>query len=56
MKKMQYVDMQSWMGGEILLKGDKMRMGNCLELGVGLLDKVVLDVGSKIADEVKRKK
>ncbi|WP_260857711.1 asparagine synthase C-terminal domain-containing protein, partial [Bacillus pumilus] len=43
------------MGGDMLLKGDKMRMGNCVEVGVGLLDKVVLEGGSKIGEEVKTK-
>ncbi|WP_222122210.1 asparagine synthase-related protein, partial [Bacillus altitudinis] len=44
-----------WMGGDMVVKGDKMRMGNCVELGVPLLDKVVFEGGCKIGEELKRK-
>ncbi|MBD5072931.1 asparagine synthetase B, partial [Xanthomonas citri pv. citri] len=39
--KMQYVDIHTWMRGDILLKADKMTMANSLELRVPFLDKVV---------------
>ncbi len=52
---MQYVDIHTWMRGDILLKADKMTMANSLELRVPFLDKVVFDVASKIPDELKTK-
>ncbi|QHM19517.1 Asparagine synthetase (glutamine-hydrolyzing) 1 [Bacillus subtilis] len=53
--KMQYVDIHTWMRGDILLKADKMTMANSLELRVPFLDKVVFNVASKIPDELKTK-
>ncbi len=37
--KMQYIDMFTWLRGDILLKADKMTMANSLELRVPFLDK-----------------
>ena len=39
--KMQFVDLNMWMVGDILLKADKMSMANSLELRVPFLDKEV---------------
>ncbi|MCQ0955694.1 asparagine synthase C-terminal domain-containing protein, partial [Bacillus cereus] len=51
--KMQYIDMFTWLRGDILLKADKMTMANSLELRVPFLDKEVFDVASKIPTEFK---
>ncbi|WP_408007462.1 asparagine synthase (glutamine-hydrolyzing) [Pseudalkalibacillus sp. A8] len=47
--KMQYVDMHTWLRGDILVKADKMTMANSLELRVPFLDKEVFKVASQIA-------
>lgn len=46
--KMQYLDINMWMVGDILLKADRMSMANSLELRVPFLDKEVFDVASKL--------
>jgi asparagine synthase (glutamine-hydrolysing) len=46
--RMQYVDLFTWLRGDILVKADKMTMANSLELRVPFLDTVVFDVGSSI--------
>lgn len=46
--KMQYVDMHTWLRGDILVKADKMTMAHSLELRVPFLDRDVFDVASKI--------
>jgi asparagine synthase (glutamine-hydrolysing) len=46
--KMQYVDINLWMIGDILLKADKMSMANSLEIRVPFLDMEVFKVASKI--------
>ncbi len=46
--KMQYLDINLWMVGDILLKADRMSMANSLELRVPFLDKEVWKVASKI--------
>ncbi|WP_174734928.1 asparagine synthase (glutamine-hydrolyzing) [Mesobacillus harenae] len=46
--RMQYIDIHTWMRGDILLKADKMTMAHSLELRVPFLDKAVFDVASKI--------
>lgn len=51
--KMQYIDINLWMVGDILLKADKMAMANSLEVRVPLLDKEVFCVASKIPTEFK---
>ncbi|PCK20427.1 asparagine synthase (glutamine-hydrolyzing) [Bacillus pumilus] len=53
--KMQYVDIHTWMRGDILLKADKMTMANSLELRVPFLDKVVFEAAAKIPEELKTK-
>lgn len=51
--RMQYIDMQTWLPGDILLKADKMSMANSLELRVPFLDKHVFNVASKLPSEYK---
>lgn len=46
--KMQYLDINVWMAGDILLKADRMSMANSLELRVPFLDKEVFAVASRI--------
>ncbi|TKD72103.1 asparagine synthase (glutamine-hydrolyzing) [Pseudalkalibacillus hwajinpoensis] len=46
--QMQYVDIQTWLRGDILLKADKMTMANALELRVPFLDKEVFRVAREI--------
>ena len=45
---MQYLDINLWMVGDILLKADRMSMANSLELRVPFLDKEVFKVASKL--------
>ena len=45
---MQYIDMNTWLQGDILIKGDKMSMANSIELRVPFLDKEVMSVASKL--------
>lgn len=51
--KMQYIDIHTWLRGDILLKADKMTMANSLELRVPFLDKEVFDIASKIPTDMK---
>lgn len=46
--RMQFIDLNLWMVGDILLKADKMSMANSLEVRVPFLDKKVFDVARKI--------
>lgn len=46
--KMQYLDINMWLMGDILLKADKTSMANSLELRVPFLDKEVFKVASGI--------
>jgi asparagine synthase (glutamine-hydrolysing) len=46
--KMQYLDMNLWLPGDILLKADKMSMAHSLELRVPFLDKEVMELAKKI--------
>ena len=43
--RMQYVDLFTWLRGDILVKADKMTMANSLELRVPFLDTEVFGVG-----------
>ncbi|MBD7910836.1 MULTISPECIES: asparagine synthase (glutamine-hydrolyzing) [Clostridium] len=45
---MQNVDINTWLEGDILAKGDKMAMANSIELRVPFLDREVLEVAEKI--------
>ena len=51
--KMQYLDMNMWMVGDILLKADRMSMANSLELRVPFLDKEVFKVASSLPTELR---
>ena len=51
--RMQYVDLFTWLRGDILVKADKMTMANSLELRVPFLDTVVFDVASSIPTDLK---
>jgi len=46
--KMQYLDINVWLVGDILLKADRMSMANSLELRVPFLDKEVFKIASRI--------
>ncbi|OJH17328.1 asparagine synthase (glutamine-hydrolyzing) [Bacillus obstructivus] len=51
--RMQYIDIHTWMRGDILLKADKMTMAHSLELRVPFLDKEVFKIASKIPTSLK---
>ena len=51
--KMQYIDMNFWLIGDILLKADKMSMAHSLESRVPFLDKVLFDTARRIPTEFK---
>lgn len=46
--KMQYLDINMWLMGDILLKADKTSMANSLELRVPFLDKNVMELARQI--------
>ena len=46
--RMQYLDINRWMVGDILLKADRMSMAHSLELRVPFLDVKVFEVAAKI--------
>ena len=46
--KMQFLDLNMWLPGDILLKADKMSMANSIELRVPFLDRKVLELATKI--------
>lgn len=46
--RMQYLDINRWMVGDILLKADRMSMAHSLELRVPFLDKNVFEVAARI--------
>ena len=54
--KMQYIDINMWMVGDILLKADRMSMANSLELRVPFLDKEVFKVASTLPTNLKTPK
>ena len=51
--KMQYIDIHTWLRGDILVKADKMTMAHSLELRVPFLDKEVFAVAAKIDPSLK---
>lgn len=51
--KMQYLDVNVWLAGDILLKADRMSMANSLELRVPFLDRKVFDVASRVPRPLK---
>lgn len=46
--KMQYLDLNLWMPGDILLKADKMSMAHSIELRVPFLDNKVMELAKNI--------
>ncbi|MFJ5985865.1 asparagine synthase (glutamine-hydrolyzing) [Lentzea sp. NPDC092896] len=52
-EKMQYVDLYTWLRGDILVKADRMSMANSLEVRVPFLDYAVFDVAATIPRELK---
>ncbi len=53
--KMQYIDIKTWLIGDILQKGDKMSMAQSLEVRTPFLDRVVSEFAKKIPDNLKYK-
>ncbi len=51
--KMQYIDIHTWMTGDILVKADKMTMANSLELRVPFLDHHVFEYAATIPAKYK---
>jgi asparagine synthase (glutamine-hydrolysing) len=51
--KMQYVDVYTWLRGDILVKADRMSMAHSLELRVPFLDREVFEVAASIPVELK---
>ena len=51
--KMQYIDFNFWLIGDILLKADKMSMANSLEVRVPFLDRKLIDYASSIPTKYK---
>jgi asparagine synthase (glutamine-hydrolysing) len=52
-EKMQYIDIHTWLVGDILAKADKMTMANSLELRVPFLDKEVFSLARTLPDVLK---
>ncbi|EUJ43450.1 asparagine synthase (glutamine-hydrolyzing) [Listeria riparia] len=52
-ERMQYIDIHTWMRGDILLKADRMTMANSLEVRVPFLDKEVFRVAKDIPASMK---
>jgi asparagine synthase (glutamine-hydrolysing) len=46
--RMQYIDLNMWMPGDILMKADKMTMAHSLELRVPFLDKELFELARRI--------
>ncbi len=53
--KMQYIDIHTWLIGDILAKADKMTMAHSLELRVPFLDIEVARLASRLPDRFKWK-
>jgi asparagine synthase (glutamine-hydrolysing) len=51
--KMQYLDINVWLPGDILLKADRMSMANSVELRVPFLDRRVFDVAKRLPRRLK---
>jgi asparagine synthase (glutamine-hydrolysing) len=51
--KMQYVDLYTWLRGDILVKADRMSMAHSLELRVPFLDRQVFEVAATVPVELK---
>ena len=51
--KMQYIDLFTWLRGDILVKADRMSMAHSLELRTPFLDKSVFEVAARIPVDLK---
>jgi asparagine synthase (glutamine-hydrolysing) len=51
--KMQHIDIATWLKGDILVKGDRLSMGNSLEVRVPFLDKEVFAFASTLKNSDK---
>jgi asparagine synthase (glutamine-hydrolysing) len=51
--KMQYVDLYTWLRGDILVKADRMSMAHSLELRVPFLDRAVFEVAATVPVDLK---
>ena len=51
--KMQYVDLYTWLRGDILVKADRMSMAHSLELRVPFLDREVFEVAASVPVDLK---
>ena len=51
--QMQYIDIHTWLIGDILAKADKMTMAHSLELRVPFLDRKVADLARTLPDKFK---
>lgn len=51
--KMQYLDINLWLPGDILLKADKMSMAHSIELRVPFLDKEIMKLAGKLPSEAR---
>ncbi|MDQ0338080.1 asparagine synthase (glutamine-hydrolyzing) [Caldalkalibacillus uzonensis] len=51
--QMQYIDLHTWLRGDILAKADRMSMAHSLELRVPFLDRQVFMVAAKLHAELK---
>ncbi len=50
---MQYIDLYTWLRGDILVKADRMSMAHSLELRVPFLDQEVFDVAATVPVDLK---
>ena len=53
LSRMLYVDTKSWLPDDLLIKADKITMGNSLELRVPLLDHTVLEFAARLPSNYK---
>jgi asparagine synthase (glutamine-hydrolysing) len=53
LEKKQYLDLNLWLHGDILLKADKMSMAHSLELRVPYLDRVIMEQAQTLPAEYK---
>lgn len=51
--KMQYIDLFTWLRGDLLVKADRMSMAHSLQLRTPYLDRAVFDVAARIPLELK---
>lgn len=51
--KMQYCDLNTWLKSDILVKGDRLSMGNSLEVRVPYLDKEVFEAARELTSKDK---